>query len=206
MIANLIVDVPSHIKALIFDLDGTLVDNMGLHRDAWEETGVDYDLPITGAMIDEMAGIPTRQIIELLADRHAWQVTDYDQFTRDKQAKYRSIKTAAGKTTPIVPMLELVHAYRGILPMSVGTGSNRKGALQSLEDVELTEFFELIVTADDVELGKPHPEVFLKSAIHMGIAPADCLVFEDGPMGMKAAEAAGMPWVDIRPLLADYAK
>lgn len=204
MIDNLIVDVPAHIKALIFDLDGTLVDNMGLHRQAWEETGQDYNLPITGAMIDERAGIPTRQIIEMLVEQYSWDEVDYEQFTVDKRAKYASIKQAAGKTAPIEPMLQLVHAYRGVLPMSVGTGSNRSGALQSIEDVGLTTFFELIVTADDVELGKPHPEVFLKSARHMGVEPHDCLVFEDGPMGMKAAEAAGMPWVDIRPLLEAY--
>lgn len=193
-------EIPTGVKALIFDLDGTLVDNMGLHRQAWEETGEDYGLPITGAMIDEIAGIPTRQVIELFANQYGWEV-DFDKFTVDKRAKYRSIKDKAGKSEPIPVMVDIVQQYHGTLPMAVGTGSNRAGALQSLTDVNLLEHFELIVTADDVELGKPHPEVFLKSAIHMGVDPADCLVFEDGPMGMKAADAAGMPWVDVRPYL-----
>lgn len=199
--STLLINIPTDVKALIFDLDGTLVDNMGLHRQAWEEVGAAYGVPITGAMIDEIAGIPTREVIQLFAEQYGWVGIDYDQFTLDKRSRYATIKDAAGKSSPIVPMVEIVQAYSGILPMSVGTGSSRAGALQSLDDVGLLDAFEMIVTADDVPQGKPHPEVFLKSARHMGIDPAACLVFEDGPMGMKAAEAAGMPWVDIRPYL-----
>lgn len=201
MTTTFTVPIPSGVQALIFDLDGTIVDNMGLHRQAWEEIGEDYGIPITGAMIDEIAGIPTRQVIELFADQYGWDGIDYDKFTIDKRAKYAGIKAAAGKAKPITPIVEIIHHYAGRLPMAVGTGSSRPGAIQSLTDVGLLDVFELIVTADDVEIGKPHPEVFLKSAKHMGIDPARCYVFEDGPMGMKAAEAAGMPWVDIRPYL-----
>jgi len=86
--------------------------------------------------------------------------------------------------------------------MTIGTGSSRGNALAALEDAEILDWFDLVVTADDVEFPKPHPEVYLKGAEFVGVDPKDCLVFEDGDKGIQSAIDAGMKWVDVR----DYLK
>lgn len=192
--------VPDDRKGLLFDLDGTIVDNMPVHREAWVQMGQEYSVPITAAMIDEVAGIPTLQVIALFNKQHGWDI-DPVTFTKKKQEKYRALKKEAGKTKVLQPIMDIIEHYHNVLPMTIGTGSSRRNALLALEDVGIIDYFEIIVTADDVENPKPHPEPFLKGAAHIGVAPGDCLVFEDGLMGIKSAEAGGIPYIDVRPFL-----
>jgi beta-phosphoglucomutase family hydrolase len=194
------IEVGDHIKALIFDLDGTLVDNMPLHIKAWENTAAEYGVVVTADMINEVAGIPTKGVITLFNKRYGWTI-DVDEFTLRKQANYKTIKANHGKSTPIQPIIDIVDYYAGTLPMTVGTGSSRDNAIGALEDINLLDKFELVVSADDVIHPKPHPEPFLKGAIHVGVVPEYCLVFEDGDMGIQSAVAAGMPYVDVRKFL-----
>jgi HAD superfamily hydrolase (TIGR01509 family) len=83
--------------------------------------------------------------------------------------------------------------------MAVGTGSNREKALDMLNKTGLLHYFDCVVTADDVEHGKPHPETFLRCAQLMGVDPEFCHVFEDGPAGLAAARDAGMMLTDVKP-------
>ena len=192
--------VPDDRKGLLFDLDGTIVNNMPLHREAWVQLGQEYGVPITGQMIDEIAGIPTFQVIELFNQQFGWGIEPH-AFTKKKQERYRDLKAAAGKTEVIQPIMDIIEYYRGKIPMTVGTGSSRDNALLALNDVGILDYFEIVVTADDVTNPKPHPEPFLKGAAHIGVAPQDCLVFEDGEMGMKSAIDGGIPYIDIRPFV-----
>ncbi|MEM6632939.1 MAG: HAD-IA family hydrolase, partial [Bacteroidota bacterium] len=102
------------------------------------------------------------------------------------------------KVQPIQPVVGLVHAYHGKLPMAVGTGGIIKIATFLLETLNIDSFFEILVTSEDVTHYKPHPETFLKCAEHMGIAPEFCQVFEDGDPGIEAAKAGGMQVTDVR--------
>ena len=81
--------------------------------------------------------------------------------------------------------------------MSIGTGSTKTGAKKTLEVIEMQQYFDIVITADDIINPKPHPETFLKCAQLMGIEPKDCVVFEDGILGMQAAVTAGMMVIDI---------
>ena len=191
------IEIGDEVKALLFDLDGTLVDNMQIHIDAWVQTGTHYGLPITPEMIQINAGIPTRQLIVKLASENDWKINT-DDFTKLKQSTYRKLKANAGPIKKIEPIIQIVRHYYGKIPMTIGTGSSRINAIGALQDAEIIDCFDLVVSADDVDNPKPHPEIWLKGTTHIGIDPKDCLVFEDGEKGMEAADAAGIPWIDVR--------
>ncbi|MGC1392601.1 MAG: HAD hydrolase-like protein, partial [Bacteroidales bacterium] len=99
---------------------------------------------------------------------------------------------------PIAPVVEIVKKYFGKLPMAVGTGGHREAVERTLEITDLRKFFEIIITANDVENFKPHPETFLKCASLMEIEPEFIEVFEDGDLGIEAALNAGMSATDVR--------
>ena len=184
------IEVPNDVKALIFDLDGTLVDNMPLHIEAWVQSGKDFNIGITAQMIIDNAGIPTRQLITKLSTENEWNVNG-EEFTLYKQAKYRSIKADSGPIKRIDEIIEIADYYKDILPMTIGTGSSRQNALSALEDAGILSWFSLVVAADDVDHPKPHPEVFLKGAKLLGLSPSEILVIEDSAKGLEAAVNGG---------------
>jgi len=194
------IEVDDSIKALLFDLDGTLVDNMHLHIKAWVQAGKDFTVPIKEEMIVINAGIPTKQLIKKLSEENNWSI-DQVAFTTTKQRLYKEIKAADGKINKIEPIIAIAKHYHGTLPMTIGTGSSRGNAISALEDAGILDWFDIVLTADDVEFPKPHPEIYLKGADHIGVAPENCLVFEDGDKGIQSAIDAGMQWVDVRKYL-----
>lgn len=186
----------SEIKGLIFDLDGTLADTMPLHIDAWKQTGAHYDVTITPKMIEDRAGTPTIEVIQQLNELFGWKINPME-FRLKKNEIYIGLKKKAGKITPIQHIVDIAQRYKETLPMSIGTGSIRRNASLALEDLGIADWFQIMITADDVTDPKPHPETFLNCADHMKINPKDCLVYEDGPPGIEAALAAGMTAVHV---------
>jgi beta-phosphoglucomutase-like phosphatase (HAD superfamily) len=114
-----------------------------------------------------------------------------------KNKHYMAIKANNGKIKAIHNVLEVATQHRGVMPMSVGTGSIRSNALLALEEMNMSDWFEGLVTAEDVQRPKPHPETFIRCAEIIGVAPEHCQVFEDAAMGIKAGLAAGMKVVNI---------
>ncbi len=100
---------------------------------------------------------------------------------------------------PISPVVDIVKKYYGILPMAVGTGGHREAVEKTLQITGLREYFDIIITANDVKNFKPHPETFLKCASLMNVDPQFIEVFEDGDLGIEAALSAGMYATDVRP-------
>ena len=100
------ITIPPHIGALLFDLDGTLVDNMHLHIEAWINAGNEFGVEVTQEMININAGIPTRQLIEKLAFENDWNV-DFNKFTTFKQTEYKRVKREAGPIKKIEPIIEI---------------------------------------------------------------------------------------------------
>ena len=174
--------------ALIFDMDGTLVDSMPLHLDAWEQTSAEFGLPFDRAQLNEYGGIPTRKIVAMLAEQHGLTI-DVEAFARRKVALYLE---HIDKVSVFPAMWELVKGCHGKVPMGIGTGSTRAHAAHILRQTGLDAFIPVLVSADDVVNHKPHPDTFLKVAEQLGANPANCLVFEDTPIGLEAGRAAGM--------------
>jgi len=190
-------------RGLIFDLDGTLADTMGMHIDAWIAAGKEYSITITSNMINDNAGIPTRPLVALLNRQYGWNV-DPIQFEEVKDRHYNIIKEEHGKIQAIPSVISIVEAHKSILPMAVGTGSIRQDALMAINDLGISHLIKGVVTADDVTLPKPHPETFLSCAMMIGVAPRYCQVFEDSPKGVEAALAGGMMVTNI--LTGEFSK
>jgi len=193
----IIEQITPDIKVLIFDLDGTLADTLPLHLQAWEEAGSQLGLNVTREMILDHSGTPTVKVAEILGREYQWNI-DPQTISSKKFEKYEKIKLSHGKIKAIQPMLDIAKLYYKKLPMSIGTGSRRDAAISALKDIEALHLFDIIVTATDVSKPKPHPETFLKSAEYFGVKPENCIVFEDGAAGIKAAKAAGMKLIDVR--------
>jgi beta-phosphoglucomutase-like phosphatase (HAD superfamily) len=189
------IKIDKSIRGLIFDIDGTLADTMPVHFKAWTEVSHKLGFTYPESLFYDLAGVPTPKIVLILNERLGLNLDVDSTVSQKEKAFLKNI----GMIKPIEPVIEVARKYKGILPMSCGTGGLRHMASLTLKTVGLENFFDIIVTADDVEKHKPDPETFTQCAKLMKVSSGDCLVFEDGEMGFEAAKRAGMKFIDIRP-------
>ncbi|MGV8946758.1 MAG: HAD family hydrolase [Lutibacter sp.] len=192
------ITLPQQAKALIFDLDGTIANTMPNHFLSWREAVSPYGIDFNETLFMELTGMPRTPTIEKLNDMFGTKMNPAE-VGKVKEAHF---KTLVHLTEEISVVTAIVKKYHSILPMSIGTGSTKKGAQKTLEVIGLQNYFDIVITADDIINHKPHPETFLKCAELMGVEPQYCVVFEDGILGMQAAEEAGMMVIDVN----DYFK
>jgi HAD superfamily hydrolase (TIGR01509 family) len=184
-------------RALIFDLDGTLADTMPAHYLAWTDTLAPHGLELTEERFYRMAGVPSLGVVQIVAGERGL-VLDFPALAAEKEARFlESLHTIR----PIEPVLEIAREFRGKLPMAVATGAVRPVLNRILAQIGAVDWFQATVTAEETARHKPEPDVFLEAAQRLGVAPADCRVYEDADYGIEAARRAGMAWVDIRTLI-----
>ncbi|MDO6765774.1 beta-phosphoglucomutase family hydrolase [Agarivorans sp. 1_MG-2023] len=184
-------------EAFIFDMDGTLIDSMKQHQQAWEFALQLFNIPYTSEQMLAMSGMPTGLSVEkLLADAHISNI-DVAAVAEAKEQRYHQLVNSEVLATPLIEVFEY---YRGKKPMAVGTGASQQQAELILAKLGIAKQFEAIVGADLVAEHKPAPDTFLKCAELMNVQPQGCLVFEDADAGVAAANAAGMDVVDVRNL------
>lgn len=189
-------DIPrGDFAGYIFDLDGTLIDTMPLHYQAWDRAFRSRGLvgPLDEDLFYSLGGVPTRRVAELIAERYALTIDPHEVFEH-KESLFGELQADAQVIGPTVEFARRVAATH---PVAIASGGPRTVVHRSLEITGLAALFPVVVTADDVEHGKPAPDMFLLAAERMGVPPALCLVFEDAEPGMRAAEAAGMRWVKV---------
>jgi beta-phosphoglucomutase family hydrolase len=186
---------PGDFAAYIFDLDGTLVDTMPLHYAAWEAALRNAGLEgrLDENMFYELGGVPSRRVASLLGAHHGLTL-DPEKVYLEKEGLF---KASLQKLELVAPVIEFARRVSATHPVAIASGGTRDVVRSTLEKTGLAPLFPVVVTADDVQHGKPAPDMFLMAARLMHVAPADCLVFEDGQPGIKAAEAAGMKWVFV---------
>ena len=182
-------------KALIFDLDGTLVDSMPLHFKAWckalEDQGQAGVFPED--VFYAMGGRPTRDIVKVINGEQNLQL-DADEVSSSKKRHY--LKNLA--LIELIPAVaKIAEENRGKVPMAVASGSSREGVEKTLQTLGISDWFDEVVSSNEVANGKPAPDIFLEAALRIGIAPKDCVVFEDARSGIIAARAAGMEVVAV---------
>ena len=180
-------------KGLIFDIDGTICDTMPVHFIAWRETAAEQGIDFTPELFLEVTGIPALQTSQYLKIKFKG---DFDEiaFTRRKEERFEE---NMHKANPIWPVVKIIRENKGKLPMACGTGGSQYLAWKTLEIAGVKDCFEHVVAAEDVINHKPFPDTFLKAAELIGVEPSDCQVFEDGQLGLDAAERAGMMSVDV---------
>jgi beta-phosphoglucomutase-like phosphatase (HAD superfamily) len=185
-------------KALIFDLDGTLSDSLPVHIATWHKVCAELNCTFDERIVVEMTGMPTIQFAERIKAEQGLAI-DAGEIVRMKQQEFwRNMD----KIRPHDAVVDLMKANYGKIPMAVGTGASRQSAMLQLQALDIAHFFDVIVTADDVTSHKPEPETFLRCAELMNVPASECQVFEDGEMGMQAAQTAGMILTDVRPFVA----
>jgi HAD superfamily hydrolase (TIGR01509 family) len=175
-------------KALIFDLDGTLADTMPVHFWAYKNILIEYGIDFTPELFATLAGIPAVGTIEKLNEQFGTQM-DVEKVGHFKEAEYEKIMH---KMKPVEPVEKLMKDWYRKLPMAVGTGGYKRLAWKTMQLLGFDNYISILVSAEDVQRPKPHPDTFLKCAELLGVAPQFCQVFEDGEPGMQAAKAAGM--------------
>lgn len=190
--------IEPHIKGIIFDADGTLVDTMPSHYLAWEQTAKSFGGHFPEDLFYELGGIPSRRIVEILNETFGYSF-DPNKFAEHKESLY--INTYLPKVKPIEPVVNIARTYKGRLPLAVGTGATQQVVQAALIATGIKDLFDTVVGADDVEHGKPAPDTFLEAARRLGVEPQYCLVYEDSDLGLQAAERAGMASIDVRPYL-----
>ncbi len=187
--------IDSSTKALIFDMDGTLLNTISIHYKAWETVCKKYGIKVTKDYFFALTGRPVIEIATTLVKDFGAEVKP-EVLLKEKE----SLVSAHNKPIELIePIVKLVYDYANKLPMAVGTGSGREKALDMLNKTNLISYFDCIITADDVDNGKPHPETFLRCAELMGVEARYCQVFEDGEAGLVAAQQAGMIATDVKP-------
>jgi beta-phosphoglucomutase-like phosphatase (HAD superfamily) len=189
-------EIKPGIKGLIFDLDGTLADTMPFHFRGWKIACKKFGADIEPAFLRKHTGSPGWIIAsEIIKECNLNGNVSIDEIMNEKLKEFYKDQHLV---KPILPVVEIVKKYHGILPMSVGTGGHRLAVERTLEITGLRKYFDIVVTANDVDNFKPHPETFLKCAEQMNVDPEFIEVFEDGDLGIEAAIKAGMVATDVR--------
>ena len=184
-------------EALIFDMNGTMIDDMDYHTKAWQylfnhDLGGDFGW-------DEVKPQMYGKNAEVLR-----RVFGPDRFSEDEMAalsleKEKRYQQEYRPHLRLLPGLDtfLAAAHARGIPMAIGSAAIMFNIDFVLDALQIRHYFQAIVSADDVSTSKPHPETFLRAAAALGVAPADCVVFEDVPKGVEAAQNAGMSAVVI---------
>jgi beta-phosphoglucomutase family hydrolase len=186
-----------NIKGLIFDCDGTLVDTMPLHWRAWQLINRRYQLHFPEDRFYSLGGVPSRDILKMLSHEQN-KALDPLAVAREKEEAYLAIMAQA---EPIHTVVEIVQDNFGKLPLAVASGGSRRVIELVLQHLGLRDFFQAVVTNEDVVHQKPAPDIFLEAARRLGVEPRYCRAYEDTDLGLQAIRAAGMEAVDVRTLL-----
>lgn len=180
-------------EALLFDLDGTLIDSMPLHNEAWIEILSEHNCIVTNEILTEYMGIPNFKTVQIFNDRFGWNL-DPQLITHQKEARF--LKKL--KHVEIIDVtVQIARENFGKIPMAIVTGSAQQPAIELIKMLKIEKYFSVIVTAEDTLKHKPDPDPFLLAARKLGVDAKKCLVFEDGAIGIQAAYAAKMKVIKV---------
>ncbi|MDR3726124.1 MAG: HAD family phosphatase [Terracidiphilus sp.] len=180
-------------QAYLFDCDGTIVDSMPLHYVAWKETLEEWNCVYEEKLFYAWGGRPVTEIISRLNEMQDLKMP-IEAVAHRKEILYLD---QLSQLKAIPEVVEHIEAQHGRIPLAVVSGSRRESVVNSLTSVHLLDKFDTMVCAEDYKNGKPAPDAFLLAAERLGVAPKDCLVFEDTDLGIQAATAAGMASVRV---------
>jgi HAD superfamily hydrolase (TIGR01509 family) len=183
-------------RGAIFDLDGTIVDNMPLHAEAFAIFAGRHNLPpLTLADRRRLDGKRNRDIFPDLFGRPLPE-DELGAYAEEKEQLYRTL--SAGRLVPLRGLRRLLELCGRLgVATAVATSAPPENVTHTLRELALEDTLSVVVRSDDVPRGKPWPDVFLAAAARIGVAPEACIAFEDAPAGVAAAAAARMRTVAV---------
>jgi beta-phosphoglucomutase-like phosphatase (HAD superfamily) len=197
---------PGAFKAYLFDCDGTIADSMPLHYIAWKTALSEWNCEFAEELFYAWGGMPVAEIIATLNVQQGLAMP-VEEVAHRKEALYFEILPQLQAVPEVLEHIDLSHGH---IPFAVVSGSTLDSVTASLEALNILDKFDTLVCAGDYTRSKPDAEPFLLAAQRLGVAPEDCLVFEDTEMGIEAASAAGMasvkilqPWERPKPVAQD---
>ncbi len=190
------------INAILFDHDGVLVNSMPFHVQAWQEVMSRHGVEIDPLEIYLQEGATTMEVAAELCHRHRKSASPdlVQRIVAEKRDMYLAINQTV-INDGVMEFLEYVKERR--YRMGIVTGSIRAQVEPVLGEYVLN-LFDCMITADDVEYGKPDPEPYIRGARKLACAPSECLVIENAPLGIISAKAAGMSVIALTSTLASY--
>ena len=182
-------------EGLIFDMDGTLIDTMPVHAQAWTMVGKKFGYEFDFQIMYNFGGATVRTIAgEMMKAANMPLDRIEDVLAAKRELSYQLIPTQS----KLLPTFEIVKYFHQKKPMALGSGSHRKIIDMLMDTLAIAPYFNAIVSADDVKEHKPHPETFLRCAELIQANPSRCIVFEDADLGVQAGLSAGMDVFDVR--------
>jgi beta-phosphoglucomutase len=194
----------NHNPAFLFDLNGTMIDDMEYHLDVWYDV-ISKDLGSTLTKEEvrgQMYGKNDELLIRIFGEQR-FKEFDFVAITQAKEERYQEIYRPHLDLIPGLFHL-LQTAKESGIKMAIGSAAPQFNIDFVLDNLKIRHYFQQVVSAQDVTKSKPHPEVFLKAAELLAVDPASCIVFEDAPKGVEAAANAGMRCVVITTMHHEY--
>lgn len=178
-------------QALIFDMDGVLLDTEGLYKRAWTQASTESGFDLTDALYLKLIGITIADCERVLCESFG-ATFPLETFRTRAASLYKELHEREG--LPLKPGVNelLIWAKENNIPCAVGTSTVQAEASERLEHHNIRQYFTVIIGGDMVERGKPNPDIFLKAQEALGVEPAHCLILEDAHSGLLAARAGGM--------------
>ncbi|NWF27421.1 HAD family phosphatase [Streptomyces sp. PKU-EA00015] len=188
---------PRHASCLLFDWDGTLVDSQYANYRAMAAVLAPEGVHLEQEWFDARTGLSSAEMIRALVDERALTLSrPVEQLVADRDETFLK---EAHTVRPHREVLRVVEAMHGRVPMAVASGGARRVIEETLRHQPFSEHFDTLVARDDVDRGKPAPDIFLRAAELLAVHPSRCTVYEDSDEGIEAAHAAGMTVIDVRP-------
>ncbi|HWO24692.1 MAG TPA: HAD-IA family hydrolase [Kofleriaceae bacterium] len=180
---------PALVRGVVFDLNGTLVDDIRFHRDAWYALAEELGLAMDEARFQSFNGLKNADIMPKLLGRDA-TAEETARLGECKEAAYRAMYRPHLALMPgALALLSRLRAAK--VPIAIASSAPPENRAMVIDGLALGAYVDVVVAAEHLP-GKPAPDVFLEAARQLGVAPADCLAFEDAANGVRAAAAAGM--------------
>ena len=179
------------IKAVIFDVDGTLLDTERIYMKAWKEAAAEAGYVMPDSVLQKTRAVNTKDAARIFEE----EIGNGFSYQAVRPIRVRIAEEIIKRESPILKpgVLELLAFLEGKgIRLSVASSTNQQGTREHLAESRILDRFEVVVGGDMVTNGKPHPDIFLKAAEALGAAPEECIVVEDSPAGIRAARAAGL--------------
>lgn len=176
--------------AVIFDMDGVLVDSVDINKESFRRAALQKGIVLVKKGGSSHSGHSLRDQIALWKRDLGIDVGDHDAFAEEARKIQMDLLGDAKADEALVPLLKELE--KAGIPIGVGTSSLKRRAEDILKLLGIREFFSAVVTAEDVELHKPNPDIFLETASRLGVQSGRCIVIEDAASGIEAAKRGGM--------------